>query len=87
MGGFEDLPLIKHSAEKRGRFSEGKVENRDREDLGILAFVEDIELEGGGFGVDIQGEVLTVGGGIGEMEMDGGAREVVFCGCDGIVAV
>ena len=87
MGGFEDLPLIKHSAAKRGRFSEGEVENREREDLGILAFVEDINEEGGRFRIDIQGEVLTVGGDIGELEVDSGTREVVFTGCDGLVTI
>ena len=44
-------------------------------------------MEGGGLGVDIQGEVLAVGGDVGEAEADDGAGEVVVLGGDGGIAV
>ena len=49
--------------------------------------VEDVGEEGGGLRVDIQGEMVAVGGDIGEAEADDGAGEVVVLGRDGGVAV
>ena len=64
-----------------------RLEDGDGEDLGVLAAVEDVDLEGGGLRVDIQGEVVAVGGDIGEAEADDGAREVVVLGRDGGIAI